>query len=317
MMLARLALLSRRHLAFAPLLLVYFAAPAEPQVPPAQPFQISVSLDLVVLHPVVRDRKGQFASALQERDFAVYEDGVRQSLRLFRHEDVPVTVGLVVDHSGSMQRKLTDVIEAARTFVRSSNPEDQMFVVNFNEKVTLGLPPAIPFTNRTEDLESAILNAPAAGQTALYDAVAEALDRLKAGAAEKKVLIVISDGADNASLLRLPEVLKRAEQSNALVYAIGIFDKDETDSNPGVLRRLAEATGGDAFFPAQLNDVVAICENIARDIRNQYTLGYVSSNLAKPGAFRGIRVAATTPGSGKLIVRARSGYIRGEPDRTK
>src|SRR5205085_8494909 len=124
-------------------------------------------------------------------------DGIRQSVRLFRHEDIPVTVGLVVDHSGSMRPKLSDVVAAARTFVLSSSPEDQMFVVNFNEKVTMGLPDALAFTNRSEELERAISRTPAAGMTALYDAVIAARERLKTGSREKKVLIVISDGGDN------------------------------------------------------------------------------------------------------------------------
>ncbi|MEX2260346.1 MAG: VWA domain-containing protein [Bryobacteraceae bacterium] len=300
-------------LALPLLFVIGFAGDAEPQVP--APYRVSVNVDLVVLHPTVRDRNGQFASDLREQDFEVYEDGVRQFIRLFRHEDIPVTVGLVIDHSGSMGRKLTDVIAAARTFVRSSSQEDQMFVVNFNENVTLGLPDAVPFTNRLDELESAILKAPATGQTALYDAVGLALERLQAGSREKKVLIVISDGGDTASVLALPQVLKMAEQSSALVYTIGIFDEEDPDRNPKVLKRLARATGGEAFFPGQLNEAVAICERIARDIRNQYTIGYVSSNTAQPGAYRSIRVVARAKGKSKLFVRTRSGYIPGSESR--
>lgn len=274
-------------------------------------YRVSVNVDLVVLHATVRDRKGRFASNLREQDFEVSEDGVRQSIRLFRHEDIPVTVGLVIDHSGSMRPKLTDVIAAARTFVHSSNQEDQMFVVNFNENVTLGLPDAIRFTNRIDELESAILKAPATGQTALYDAVIVALERLQAGIREKKVLIVISDGGDNASAHTLAEVLQRVEQSSALVYTIGIFDEQDPDRKPDVLRRLARATGGESFFPGQLSEVVTICERIARDIRNQYTIGYVSTSAAQPGAYRSIRVVAAAAGYGKLHVRSRAGYIAG------
>ena len=186
-----------------------------------------------------------------------------------------------------------------------------MYVVNFNEKVTLGLPAAISFTNRSEELERAISSSPAIGMTALYDAVAEALERLQASDLDKKALIVISDGGDNASKLSLPRLLKLAEQSSALIYAIGIFDEGDPDRNPGVLNRLARVTGGQAFFPAQLNEVVTVCERIAREIRNQYTLAYVSSNTAQPGAFRTIRVVAHGTQDGKLVVRARSGYIAG------
>jgi len=303
-----------KALALSILLLTRLGGDAEPQVSPAgdgQPgaYRISVNVELVVLHATVRDRKGSFVSDLREQDFEVYEDDVRQALRLFRHEDIPVTVGLVVDHSGSMRPKLTHVIAAARTFVRSSNPEDEMFVVNFNEKVTLGLPAAIRFTNSADELERAISKMPATGQTALYDAVVGALARLQAGSREKKVLIVISDGADNASARSLAQVLKTAGQSSAVVYTVGIFDEDDPDRNPDVLRRLARATGGEAFFPGSLGSVLAICERIAMDIRHQYTLGYVPSSAAQPGAYQVIRVVARAKGKSKLLVRTRAGYI--------
>jgi Ca-activated chloride channel family protein len=294
-----------------PLLLLSGLIGAQPQ--PPLPYQISVNVDLVVLQATVRDRMGRFAPDLRMEDFEVYEDGVRQSIRVFRHEDIPITAGLVVDHSGSMGRKLTDVIAAARTFVQSSSPEDEMFVLNFNDKVTAGLPARFSFTNRADELTRAISNTPAEGQTALYDAVVEARRRLLAGSHDKQVLIVISDGGDNASVHSLAEVLKMAGQSRALVYAIGIFDEEDPDRNPAVLRRLARLTGGEAFFPGRLNEVVSICERIAREIRNQYTLGYVSSNAAQTGGYRVIKVVARANGKKKLSVRARSGYIaRGE-----
>jgi len=286
---------------------------AEPQQQAAgDDFKLSVSVDLVALQATVHDRNNSYVSGLREQDFEVYEGGVRQAIRLFRHEDVPVTIGLVIDHSGSMHRKLAHVAAAARTFVESSNPEDQMFVVNFNEKATLGLPASIPFSDRAEDLARAISNAPAAGQTALYDAIVKAQERLQAGSRERKVLIVISDGGDNASAHKLPEVLKLAEESSALVYTIGIFDEEDADRNPVVLRRLARATGGEAFFPQRLDDVVAICQRIARDIRHQYTIGYVASGASQPDAWRAVRVVAHQ-GKQKLSVRTRSGYIAGGP----
>lgn len=291
------------------LILAAFAGGAEAQAP--QAFRISVNVDLVVLNATVSDGKGRVASDLREPDFEIYEDRVRQSIRLFRHEDIPVTVGLVVDHSGSMKPKLADVTAAARSFVRSSSPEDQMFVVNFNEHVTLGLPAAIHFTTRSDELGLAISEVPAVGQTALYDAIIVALERLKTGERDKKVLIVISDGGDNASANSLAAVLRMAEASNALIYTIGVFDEDDSDRNPGVLKRLAHATGGDAYFPHELDEVVSICERIARDIRNQYTLGYVSSNVTQPGTYRTIKVVAQAAGKKNLLVRTRAGYIVG------
>jgi Ca-activated chloride channel family protein len=301
----------------AMLLLIGIAGDAEPLVSPAReghdpgPYRISVNVGLVVLHPTVRDRKGRAISDLREQNFEVYEDGVRQSIRLFRHEDIPVTVGLVIDHSGSMRAKLPDVIAAARTFVQTSNPEDRMLVVNFNEKVTLGLPDAVSFTNRSEELERAILRTPATGMTALYDAVVKGLERVQASSQDKRALIVISDGADNASKHTLAQLMKMAGQSSALIYAVGILDEDDPDGNPGVLNRLAGVTGGEAFFPSLKDPVIAVCERIARDIRNQYTIGYVSSNAAQTGVYRAIRVVAGGTADGKLVVRARSGYIAG------
>lgn len=295
-----------RHIV-AILLLVGACAQAEPQEP--RTYQVSVNVDLVLLNAAVRDRKGAFVPGLREEDFEVYEDGVRQTLRLFRNEDVPVTVGLVVDHSGSMRPKLGDVIAAARTFVQFSSPEDEMFVMIFNEKVGLGLPANIAFTNRPDELARAISDAPATGQTALYDAVVRAQLRLQSGDREKKVLLVISDGGDNASVHTQPELLKLAGQLSTLIYTIGIFDAEDADRNPDMLKRLAQATGGEAYFPVQYSDAVAICERIARDIRHQYTLGYVSSNAARPGAWRTIRVVAHPAGKDKLVVRTRSAYL--------
>ncbi len=277
----------------------------------ATSFRISVDVALVVLPATVTDRQGGFVSNLREQDFQVYENGRPQPIRLFRNEDIPVTVGLVVDQSASMRPKLAEVSAAASSFVRSSNPDDEMFVVNFNEKVSLGLPGSIRFTNDTVLLTNAIVTRPAEGQTALYDAIAKALEELQAGSRDKKVLIVVSDGGDNASARKLAQVMRLAEQSNAVIYTIGIFDEEDPDRNPGVLKRLAQATGGEAFLPKQLSEVAPICEGIARDIRHQYMIGYVPTNLTRDGAYRAIRILAQAKGHGKLSVRTRTGYIAG------
>src|SRR5579871_5999089 len=195
------------------------------------PARISVDVNLVVLHATVTDDKGHAVSDLSERNFQVYEDGLAQPIKLFAHEDVPVAAGLLVDHSGSMKRKLPEVTAAAQVFVRASNPNDWMFVVNFNEHVDLGLPPGTPFSNDPVQLGSAISRAPATGKTALYDAIAKALDLLKEGGPDKKVLLVVSDGGDNASSHTLRETLQLAEQSSAVIYTIGIFDPDDPDRN--------------------------------------------------------------------------------------
>jgi len=272
-------------------------------------FSISVNVDLVVLQVTVRDPKGGFATDLLEKNFEVFEDGVRQSVKFFQHEDVPVTVGLIIDHSGSMQWRIRDVATAARTFVRASSPNDEMFVVNFNENVTLGLPAGMLFSNQPEVLERAILSHRPTGQTSLYDAVLEGLRRVETGSKDKKVLVVVSDGGDNKSSHTLPDVLKKAGQSSTVIYSIGVFDDRDADTNPDVLKKFAKATGGEAFFPAEPAGVIAICETIARDIRNQYALGYVSSNAVRPGSYRSVRVVAKGAGDKKLQVRSRTGYI--------
>ena len=287
-----------------------FQAPSPKQDLDPESFRISVDVALVVLPATVTDRQGGFVSNLDERDFEVYENGVPQRIRLFRNEDIPVTVGLVVDQSTSMRPKLAEVSAAASSFVRSSNSQDEMFVVNFNEKVSLGLPAATRFTDNAVLLENAIVTRPAGGQTALYDAIARALEELHAGSREKKVLIVVSDGGDNASTHNLAQVMNLAGQSSAVIYTIGVFDENDPDRNPGVLKRLARATGGEAFLPGQLREVAPICERIARDIRHQYTIGYVPANPAPDGAYRAIRVIARVQGR-ELSVRTRTGYVAG------
>jgi Ca-activated chloride channel homolog len=299
-----------------PLFLLVAAANgnSQPPVPAAQSnaegaYRISVDVNMVVLHATVSDRKGHPVSGLRQDDFQVFQDGVAEHIGLFLHEDVPVTVGLVVDHSGSMKTRLPEVVAAADTFARASNPGDQIFVVNFNERVSLGLPAGITFTADAPELESAISRTAAGGKTALYDAIIESLQQLKMGNRDKKVLIVISDGGDNASKHNLPEVMKMAEESSAIIYAIGLFDEDDPDRNPKALENLARATGGEAFFPRETDAVVGICERIARDIRTQYTLGYTPAPAPAKGTYHTILVLARARHRGRLFVRTRAGYM--------
>ena len=292
------------------LLLVQPTVARPPEDRPSQGDQgtIRVNVDLVVLHATVQNRRDTLVSGLGKEDFQVYEDGVLQEIKFFSHEDIPVTVGLVVDNSGSMIPKRREVIAAALAFARSSHPEDQMFVVNFNENVSFGLANDTPFTDKEAQLEAALSRIAADGMTALYDAVAAALEHLKKGNRDKKVLIVISDGADNASKHNLAEIMAMAEQSDAIIYTLGLFQQEDPDRNPRVLRRLARATGGEAFLPGSVKHVVPICERIARDIRNQYTIAYVPANRKQDGTYRVIQVKTGAPGRGRLLVRTRAGY---------
>jgi VWFA-related protein len=200
------------------------------------------------------------------------------------------------------------VIAAALAFARSSNPQDQMFVVNFNERVSFGLPADTPFTDRPEKLQLALSSIHTVGETALYDGIAAALEHLRQSNRDKKVLILITDGGDNASTHTLAQVLEMARQSAAIMYAIGIFDEQDGDQNPGVLKRFAKETGGEAFFPESPKEIASICEEIARDIRNQYSLAYTPANVREDGSFRAIEVKASTQGRGRMSVRTRAGY---------
>jgi len=272
------------------------------------PYTIRINVDMVVLHATVQNHKGILVSGLGKDHFQVYEDGVPQQIKYFSHEDIPVTVGLVVDNSGSMRPKRPEVIAAALAFARSSNPQDQMFVVNFNENVSFGLPADMLFTDQAAQLEVALSRIAADGETALYDAVAASLEQLKRGNRDKKVLIVASDGGDNASKHTLDQVLAMAGQSDAIIYTIDIYVEEDPDRNPHALKQLAKATGGEAFLPESLRDVVPICERIAHDIRNQYTLAYAPTNGKQDGTYRVIAVKAGATGGGRLSVRTRAGY---------
>jgi Ca-activated chloride channel homolog len=272
------------------------------------PYTIDVSVDMVVLHATVQNSRGVLVSGLGQDEFEVYEDGVLQQIKYFTQEDIPVTVGLVVDNSGSMRPKRREVIAAALAFARFSNSDDQMFVITFNEHVSFGLPPDTVFTDEMATLEVALSRIAADGMTALYDATAAALEHLKKGNRDKKVLIVVSDGGDNASKHSLSEVMSLAGRSEAIIYAIGVFEEEDRERNPRVLKRLAKATGGEAFLPKSLTEVAPICERIARDIRNQYTLAYVPTNEKRDGLFRSIQVKARPLSGQRLVVRTRVGY---------
>jgi len=304
-------------------LLIVLPAVARPQDasssqrPNEDQYTIRENIDFIVLHPTVQNRRDNLVSGLGKDAFQIYEDGVLQQIKYFSHEDIPVTVGLIVDNSGSMGQKRPEVIAAALAFARSSNPEDQMFVVSFNENVSFGLPPGTPFTDKADHLEIALSRIAADGMTALYDAVAAGFEHVKRGNRDKKVLIVVSDGGDNASKRDLAQIMTMAGQSDAIIYTVGVFDGNDPDRNPGVLRQLARATGGIAFFPRQLRQVIPISEQIARDIRNQYTVAYTSTNRKQDGTYRSIQVRAVDPRRERLTVRARAGYFAPmEPQRT-
>jgi VWFA-related protein len=208
-----------------------------------------------------------------------------------------------------MSPKRPGVVLAALEFIHSSNPQDEMFVVNFNERVSLGLPPTQLFSTGTSQLIQALNGVAARGKTALYDAIESGLTHLSKASRQKKVLVVISDGGDNASR----QVIEDAERSDVVIYTIGLFDDYDDDQNPGVLTKLARATGGEVFLPSESSKVGPICKRIAEDIRQQYTIGYAPSNGKLDNTYRTIRVTATRPHGGRVSVRARAGYIASPP----
>ena len=277
------------------------------QDPPRKVF--SSRSEVVMVNVSVFDRKSRIVPGLPREAFDVYENGQRQELSFFQNEDNPVTVGLVLDSSGSMQRKRADVIAAGLAFARSSHREDEMFTINFNERVWNGLPPSIPFTTDFEQLKDALQRSGARGQTAMFDAVRIALLHLEKGHHQKKVLILVSDGADNASAARFQDVLDLALRTDAVIYALGIYDDYDTEAKPGLLRKLTEATGGAAFFPHNASEATGILERIAQEIRSGYTLGYAPPTTGE--GFRTIRVDVHPSDGRKLSVRARSGYTAG------
>jgi Ca-activated chloride channel family protein len=270
-------------------------------------FAIKQQVNLVELPVTVTDREGRFVSTLDMSNFRIYEDGRPQEITLFRNGDIPVTVGLVVDHSGSMAAKQLEVAEGAQAFVQASNPQDREFVVNFADEVSFGLRKDVPFTSNIDELRTALSSVSASGRTALYDAVAVALENIQKDSLDKKVLILISDGGDNASKHNLAQVLRMAQTYNAIIYSIGLFDQNSADQNPKVLKKFSEETGGYAYFPMSHSEVISVCRQIAIDIRHQYILGYSPADLGRSG-YRKIRVLVTAPGRGRLLVRTRAGY---------
>jgi VWFA-related protein len=268
----------------------------------------------VLLDVSVKDNKGGFVSGLKQDDFTVLEDKVDQKLTVFQAQDVPVTVGLIVDNSGSVRSKKPEIVTAALTFVKNSNPHDEVFIVNFNDNVTMGLPDDVPFSSDANLLRQGLLLNPARGRTALYDALMAGLDHLKKGHLDKKTLVLISDGGDNMSHATKEEIFRRAEESLATIYTVGIYDSNDRDRNPGFLKELAKITGGEAFLPGDLTNLVPVCEKIAKDIRNRYTLGYVPSNREYDGKPRKLRVLAAAPGGKKYEVRTRRYYVPPSPE---
>ena len=292
------------------------AVPNSQPLPPNQDANrqggsIKVDVSLVVLHTTVLDDRGKFVDGLKEENFRVFEDKAEQKLSVFKREDVPVSMGLVIDNSGSMRDKRPRVNEAALTLVQASNPQDESFVVNFNDDYYLDLDK--DFTSSIPELKEALERIDARGSTALYDAVIGSMDHLRKGRKDKKILLVVTDGEDNVSRNSLEKTLREIQKSNVVIYTIGLFSDEDKKNRKKAMRALKDisaASGGISYFPENVDDVHNICDQVARDIRNQYTLGYYPTNTKKDGTFRTVQVDIIPPrGRGKLSARTRNGYF--------
>jgi len=271
-----------------------------------QDFVIHSDVRLVLLDVSVKDPDGSFVEGLSQSNFEVYENNVRQTISTFSNNDLPFTVGLLVDASRSMAPKRNDVLAAAGLFIAESNPRDELFVLNFNDTVKRGLPDGVLFSDDMAQLRAALSRARPQGMTALNDAVVEGLKQLELGRREKKGLIVVSDGGDNASHCTRQQMLDMVEGSIATIYTIGLFETGDPDRDPGILKRLAKVSGGVASFPADAGQMREVCRAIAKDMRTRYTIGYVPA--ARGGSLRHIRVHVSAPGHSKLQTLSRTTY---------
>jgi VWFA-related protein len=300
---------------------VFPAAAQIPAVPNSQPLppgqdsakqdsKIRVDVNLVVLHTTVLDDRGRFADGLKQDNFRVLEDKVEQKLSIFKREDVPVSMGLVIDNSGSMRDKRPRVNQAAITLVEASNPQDEAFVVNFNDDFYLDLDK--DFTNSIPELKEALERIDSRGSTALYDAIIGSLDHVKKGSKDKKVLLIVTDGEDNTSHNSLEKTIREVQKTDTVIYTIGLLSEESKKNAKRAkraLEQIAQASGGLAYFPENVDDVHSICEQVAHDIRNQYTLAYYPTNTKRDGTFRSVQVEVVPPrGRGRLVARTRNGY---------
>lgn len=295
----------------AALITVLALAQNPPSKPPANGEQqdtptFTADTRLVVLPTTVTDKSGKLLTNLPRTAFHIYEDGVEQTIKDFRREDVPVSMGIVIDNSGSMRDKLPKVNAAALALVRASNPEDEVFIVNFNDDAYLDQ----DFTNDIKKLEEALDKIDARGGTAMRDAISMSIDNLKQkGKRDKKVLLVVTDGNDNTSNITLEQTVRKAQQSEVLIYSIGLLNEEdprEARQAKRALRALSEATGGMDYYPKDLAEVDRITPEVAHEIRNQYMISYLPSNTNLDGRFR--KISVTVRASGNPTVRTRNGY---------
>ena len=287
-------------------------------------YKIGVSVDLVVVHTSVHDENGHFVSGLTKEKFVVYEDGVAQSIASFSQEDVPITLGLVVDISGSMRSKINLVTKAAQAFINSRIPEDETFLVGFNDEVEL----LEDFSTDVDLIADSLDNIIVSGGTALFDAIYLGVQKANEGSKPKKAIILISDGEDRDSYYKLKEVLSKVQESDTQIYSIGFLDptpdkglfgrftKSDEEKAREALQQISEETGGKPFFPEEIDEITQIVQEIGNELRNQYGIGFLSSNPERDGSWRRLKISLADKEESYRI-RFRRGYYAPKPAETK
>jgi len=276
-----------------------------PQVE-VSPHSIGVDVDIVLATVTVTDRSGRFITGLEKENFKIQEDKVPQEIKYFSSEDIPLSVGIILDVSGSMKDKLKTAVEAAMTFMKGGSLDDEYFLVEFADKPE----GTADFTNDITKIQSRFTFSKAKGRTALYDAVYMGLSKLEKGNNAKRALLLITDGEDNRSRYTFSNVRDFVKEKDVQMYAIGInngWSDSSAEQGRALLRDLAAISGGNSFFPNSITNLENICRTIATELKYQYVIGYQSTNTAKDGEWRKIKVTAEYPNN-KLTVRAKAGY---------
>lgn len=280
-------------------------------------FTIGVNVDLVVMHTSVYDKNGHFVSGLKRESFNVFEDGVQQKISSFSQEDVPVSLGILLDLSGSMRNKIDQVTKAALAFIRASNPQDQVYLIGFNEQVEL----LQDYTSDIDEVADSLDNIVVTGGTALYDAIYLGVQKAQAGIKPKKAIVVITDGEDRDSYYKLDELIAKVQESDVQVFCVGFLNpvpdkglfghwsKSVPEKAREALQRISEETGAKAFFPQKLTEINNIVSEIANELRNQYSIGYLSTNTARDGSYRRVKIALDAATAANTHVRYRRGYF--------
>jgi Ca-activated chloride channel homolog len=284
--------------------------------PPERGFTIGVNVDLVLMYTSVFDKSGHFVAGLKKDNFKLFEDGIQQTFISFSQEDVPVSMGILLDLSGSMKPRIDQVNKAALAFIRARNPRDQTFLIGFNDEVEL----LQDYTSEIDEITDALENTVATGGTALYDAIYLGIQKAHSGSKPKKALVVITDGEDRDSYYKLDELLAKVQESDVQVFSVGLLEeipekglfgrwsKTAPEKARDALLKISEETGGKAFFPNKITDIHSIVTEIATDLRSQYSLGYFSSNAARDGSFRRVKIELGGQGTNDISARYRRGY---------